>query len=101
MCNVPAEVISHIRTVLNLKPATVADYRGSKTLYRHFAAVRTYVDVHRYYGKEAQRIAVRAAYEASDVMDQRVDVINASIEEQRPAARRVGTEGSGPCSSRW
>src|SRR3546814_7888660 len=71
--NVPAEIISHIRTVLNLKPATVADYRGSKTLYRHFAAVRTYVDVQRYYGKEAQRIAVRAAYEASEVMDQRVD----------------------------
>src|SRR3546814_17163105 len=60
---------------------SVADYRGSKTLYRHFAAVRTYVDVQRYYGKEAQRIAVRAAYEASEVMDQRVDVINASIEE--------------------
>src|SRR3546814_2058483 len=54
---------------------SVADYRGSKTLYRHFAAVRTYVDVQRYYGKEAQRIAVRAAYEASEVMDQRVDVI--------------------------
>lgn len=79
--SVPAEIVGHIRTVLNLKPATAADYRGSKTLYRHFAAVRTYLDIQRYYGKEAQRIAVRAAYEASEVMDQRVDVINATIEE--------------------
>lgn len=79
--SVPAEIIDHIRTALNLKPATAADYRGSKTLYRHFAAVRTFLDIQRYYGKEAQRIAVRAAYEASEVMDQRVDVINATIEE--------------------
>jgi hypothetical protein len=39
------------------------------------------LDVHRYYGKEAQRVAVRAAYEAAEVMDQCVDVINAVIEE--------------------
>lgn len=79
--SVPPEIVDHIRTVMNLGPKAVAQYRQPKTLYRHCAAVRGYLSIHRYYGKEAQRIAVRAAYEAAEVMDQRVDVINATIEE--------------------
>src|SRR3546814_18960390 len=53
--NVPAETISHIRTVLNLKPATVAAYRGSKPLYRLFVDVGTLVDVHTSSVQEEQK----------------------------------------------
>ncbi|WP_233171851.1 Tn3 family transposase [Dyella sp. ASV21] len=81
LATVPPEITSHIRTVMGLKPSIEADYRGSKTLYRHYTAIRTHLNVKGYYGKEAQHIAVRAAYEAAEVMDQRVDIINATIEE--------------------
>jgi hypothetical protein len=76
---VPGVIVDHVRTVMNLGPKVVASYQQPRTLCRHCAAVRTYLDIHRYYGKEAQRIAVRAAYEAAEVMDQRIDVINAAL----------------------
>ncbi|KAF1007402.1 MAG: hypothetical protein GAK28_01744 [Luteibacter sp.] len=78
---VPAVIVEHIRTVMNLGPKVAVSYQQPRTHYRHCAAVRGYVNVHRYYGKEAQRVAVRAADEAAEVMDRRVDIINAVIEE--------------------
>ncbi|MDN4571839.1 hypothetical protein DBB29_15665, partial [Pandoraea cepalis] len=34
-----------------------------------------------YYGAEAEEIAIRAAHEAAAIMDQQVDIINATIDE--------------------
>jgi TnpA family transposase len=79
--SVPSEIVDHIRSVLRLPPDTAFDYRESRTLYRHCAEIRSYLGIQQYYGKEAKRLAVRAAYEAAEVMDQRVDIINATIEE--------------------
>lgn len=79
--SIPVEIVDHIRTVIHVGPKAALRYRQPRTLYRHCAAVRSYVNVHRYYGKEAQRVAVQAAYDAAEVLDQRTDVINAMIEE--------------------
>ncbi|MEX3901695.1 DUF4158 domain-containing protein, partial [Paraburkholderia sp. BR10954] len=51
------------------------------TLFRHYAAVRTWLDVKPYYGTDANAIATRAAHTASLTMDQPVDIINATIDE--------------------
>src|SRR3546814_16790003 len=74
--NVPAEIISHIRPAMNLKPATVADFRGPKTLYRHSAAVRRYSDVQLTHGNTPQRIQVRAPVAASEVHNPAVSFIS-------------------------
>jgi len=79
--SVPPEIIDHIRTVMTLGPKAAVHYRQVKTFYRHCTAVREYLGIQPYYGKEASRVAVRAAYEAAETMDQRVDIINAVIEE--------------------
>lgn len=48
-------------------------------LFRHYTAVRAWLNVKPYYGTDANAIATRAAHTASLTMYQPVDIINATI----------------------
>jgi hypothetical protein len=77
--DVPFAVVAHIRSCLRLLPNTALD-AGARTLYRHHAAIRDFVQV-RPWGPEAQHIAVSAVHAAAAVQDHPADLINVTIEE--------------------
>jgi TnpA family transposase len=77
---VPASVIAHVRTCLQLGPEVVAGYETGRTLYRHHMTIREYLAVKPFVGKQARHLAVEAAYRAAQVMNPQADLINAAIE---------------------
>lgn len=81
--SIPTIIIDHVRAVADIGEAVRFGYdtASSPTQFRHYAAVRAYLDVKPYYGTDANAIATRAAHTASLTMDQPVDIINATIDE--------------------
>lgn len=77
----PEEIVAHVRSAAGIGTDVRLESKGSTTLYRHFDTVRKYLGVTPYYGAEAEEIAIRAAHEAAAIMDQQVDIINATIDE--------------------
>ena len=78
---IPAAVVEQIREHARIPKETLLEYELPKTFYRHCRAIREYLGVHAYYGKQAHHIAVTAAYQAAQIMDQSSDVINSVIDE--------------------
>jgi hypothetical protein len=78
---IPAAVVEHIREQAKIPKETLLEYEQAKTFYRHCRAIREYLGVHAYYGKQAHHTAVAAAYQAAQIMDQPSDVINSVIDE--------------------
>jgi TnpA family transposase len=77
---VPAAIIAHVRTCLQVGPEVVPAYETGRTLYRHHVAIREYLRVKPFEGKQARHVAVEAAYRAAQVMNPQADLINAAIE---------------------
>ncbi|RZF26112.1 Tn3 family transposase [Paraburkholderia sp. UYCP14C] len=79
---VPAAVIEHIRTSADIGADVELGYDRARSpaLFRHYAAIREFLGIQSYYGTDANEIAVRAAHAAAEVMDQPVDIINATID---------------------
>jgi hypothetical protein len=75
-------VTTHVATVLRLK-GTAKPLRelSSATRYRQHAAVRQYLNISPFYGKKGRLVAVRAAQDAALIVHQRVDLVNAIIDE--------------------
>ena len=78
---IPAAVVEQIREHARIPKETLLEYELPKTFYRHCRAIREYLGVHAYYGKQAHHMAVTAAYQAAQIMDQSSDVINSVIDE--------------------
>ncbi|SMF22862.1 Tn3 family transposase [Pseudogulbenkiania subflava] len=77
---IPVPIIDHIRDAFGYSKRVQVDYSGKHTLYRHMAAVRDYLQVSPAYGHAATEAAQKCAYSAAELLDQRVDIINAVIE---------------------
>ena len=67
--DVPFAVVVHVRSCLRLPPNTALDV-GARTLYRHHAAIRDFLQV-RSWGHEARHVAISAVHAAA--ADQRRD----------------------------
>lgn len=81
--SIPVPVVEHVRAAANLSTDIQLpnyDRKASPILFRHYLAVRSWLNVKPYYGTDANEIATRAAHEAAQSMDQPVDLINATIE---------------------
>ncbi|VWC69473.1 transposase [Burkholderia lata] len=80
---IPTAIVGHVRAAADIGDIVQFGYdtASSPTLFRHYTAVRTWLDVKPYYGTDANAIATRAAHTASLTMDQQVDIINATIDE--------------------
>jgi Domain of unknown function (DUF4158) len=79
---VPEVVVSHLRQCFHLDPAAQVAYHRSNTLYRHQQLIREWLEIEPYYGNaKARRLAARAALRASEVLDDPVDIVNATIDE--------------------
>ena len=77
--DVPFAVIAHVRSCLRLPPDTALEV-GERTLYRHHAAIRDFLQV-RPWGPAARRVAIAAVHQAARVQDHPADLINVAIEE--------------------
>ncbi|MGQ4669111.1 DUF4158 domain-containing protein, partial [Metabacillus halosaccharovorans] len=77
--DIPATVISHVRTCLHLPNDTEPNFQ-TKALYRHQKAIREYLKVTPF-GKIPLDIATTAIYKAAQVMDNPADLINVAIAE--------------------
>lgn len=78
---IPSEVTDHLRESLGYAKRIVVDYATERTLYRHMAAVRSYLRVKAFYGTDASDIADKLAHESAELLDQRIDIINALVDE--------------------
>lgn len=79
--SIPAAIIQHIAAVRGFEPATTISYKSTQTLYRHHAAIRRFLGVNPFEGKEARKLAIRIARDAAQTVDMRTDIINATIDE--------------------
>src|SRR5713226_9104918 len=77
--DVPFAVVAHIRSCLRLPPNRALDI-GVRTLYRHHAAIREFLNV-RPWESDALHVAAAAAHKAAEVQDHPADLINVAIEE--------------------
>jgi len=77
---IPEQIVQHIQICLRLQFRADLDYNHPRQLYRHHQLIRTYLKVIPY-GAHARHIAVRAAYQAAQVMNHPADLINVAIEE--------------------
>ena len=59
--DVPRPIVNHLHSCLRLEQETQLGYDEPRTLYRHYRAIRDFLQV-RAYGKEARRSAIRAVY---------------------------------------
>lgn len=78
---IPPEITYHIRKALGFGPRIGFRYTNPRTLYRHQASIREYLQIKAFYGSEALNIALRLANESAEVLDQRADIINVLIGE--------------------
>jgi TnpA family transposase len=77
--DIPRSIINHLHSCLRLKQETQLGYDEPRTLYRHYRAIRDFLQV-KAYGKEARHSAIRAVYDAAQVMDNPADLINVALE---------------------
>lgn len=79
--DIPPEVVAHVRESIGYSTRAKLDYSGKNTLHRHMAAIRKFLGITAFYGKRSLDISSKVAQEASEVLDQRVDIINTLVEE--------------------
>nr|WP_051320711.1 DUF4158 domain-containing protein [Cupriavidus sp. amp6] len=80
--SIPIAVIDHVRASADMGSEVEFGYETSRSsaLFRHHAAIREFLGVQSYYGTDANEVAVRAAREAAETLDQPVDIINATVQ---------------------
>ena len=79
---IPVSVANFIAIHLGLSADIPMPYQEQerKLWFRHCQAIRRYLDVKSYYGKEARHTAVRFAAEAALTMSQQADILNAVMD---------------------
>ncbi len=77
--HIPAGIIQHVRAALKIPSETGPGYESEKTLYRHYQAIRAYLNVQAF-DAEAKRIAEHTIRQAAQTMDDSADLINVAIE---------------------
>ena len=83
---IPADIIGHLASQFAL-PASAwpAETHGTKSLYRHQAAVRLYLSVTPY-GDKAEALVTATTLQAAETMSDPADLINHAVETLQVAA---------------
>lgn len=77
----PQELVSHVRQCLRYGARIAPRYSNPRTLYRHQAAVRQYLQVTPFYSGDGLSVTEQIAAGCAVVLEQRVDLINAMLDE--------------------
>ncbi len=80
--SIPTAIIEHVRVSAGIGTEVDFGYDRARSpaLFRRYATIREFLGIQSYYGTDANEVAVRAAREAAEVVDQPVDIINATID---------------------
>lgn len=78
--SIPQELVEHIRNTLSYGPKICFSYPVERTLFRHKAAVLAFLNIKPFHGNNAMRDLLRLTEDAAELMDQRIDIINAALE---------------------
>jgi TnpA family transposase len=78
--DVPARVVRHMRSSLQLPARVAAGYDWPRTMYRHRQAIRDYLGI-RQYDDGGEALAAEAVQRAAQTMGNPADLINAAIGE--------------------
>lgn len=78
--DIPAEIRSHIAGAIGIEDEGAFSLSAA-TRYRQQTAIRRYLGISPFYGNEGRRLAIRAASQAVLVVNHRVDLVNAIIDE--------------------
>jgi len=78
---IPAEIILHVRESLGYSSRIKFGYTGKTPLHRHSVAIRKFLDIEPFYGKRSLKVAEQIAQDISEILDQKIDIINTLIEE--------------------
>ncbi|SMC29511.1 Transposase and inactivated derivatives, TnpA family [Andreprevotia lacus DSM 23236] len=78
--DIPPAITEHIRSVFGFSQRIEIGYEVKNTQYRHVEAIRDYLGITPAYGKAAITAAERHVAQAAQLMDQRIDIINAVID---------------------
>jgi hypothetical protein len=80
--DIPNEIMAHIAAIVGFQNGGKPLQELSPTTrYRQHAAVRQNLDISPFYGKKGRLVAVRAAQDAALIVQQRVDLVNAIIDD--------------------
>lgn len=77
---IPKRIVLHIHRQLGIPETVIPHYEWQRTLYRHHALIRNYLDIQPY-GQGGEIIAQAAMQQAVQSMMYSADLINAAIEE--------------------
>jgi TnpA family transposase len=77
----PQELINHVRQCLRYGARIAPRYSNLRTLYRHQAAVRQYLQITPFYSSDGLAVTEQIARDCALVLEQRVDLINAMLDE--------------------
>ena len=77
---IPKRIVLHIRRQLGIPETVLPHYEWQRTLYRHHALIRNYLDVQPY-GQGGDVVAQTAMQQAVQSMMYSADLINAAIEQ--------------------
>ncbi len=77
----PQELIEHVRQCLRYGARIVPRYSNPRTLYRHQAAIRQYLQVTPFYNSDGFAVTEQIARDCALILEQRVDLINTMIDE--------------------
>lgn len=77
----PLELINHVRQCLRYGARIVPRYSNPRTLYRHQAAIRQYLQVTPFHNSDGLAITEQIARDCAPILEQRVDLINTMIDE--------------------
>ncbi|WP_028628399.1 Tn3 family transposase [Metapseudomonas resinovorans] len=77
----PPELVGHVRRCLRYGARITPRYSNPRTLYRHQAAVRQYLQVTPFYSSDGLAVTEQIARDCASVLEQRTDLINAMLDE--------------------
>lgn len=83
LSEIPAAIINHVRVCLRLRPDARPAYDQTRTMRRHQTAILNHLQLKPRHSREARRIAVRAVFEAAQVIVNPADLINVAVEQLR------------------
>ncbi|TCP62157.1 uncharacterized protein DUF4158 [Baia soyae] len=78
--DIPDQLVSHIRTCLNMEANIISKYDNKRTLYRHHKAIREFLQVSPYNSANRKQL-IKIMSDVALVKDNPADIINATIDE--------------------
>jgi hypothetical protein len=83
LTEIPKAIVNHVRICLRLPFNALPVYDQTRTMRRHQTAIREHLKLRPRHSREARKVAVRAVFDAAQVVVNPADLINVAVEQLR------------------